>query len=75
MAMGKAWSSYDAMAWNRLNRMGARYVPSREIMGEAKIDGKRNAGNILEKKSWCFVILLYIYIYIYVFAWDEIQNE
>jgi len=43
MAMGKAWSSYDAMAWNRLNRMGARYVPRGKSWEAAKIDGKITA--------------------------------
>lgn len=76
MAMGKAWSSYDAMAWNRLNRMGARYVPRGNSWEAAKIDGKIIARKNMEKKSWWFCCLVwYIYIYIHVFAWDEIRNE
>ena len=30
MAMGQAWSSYNAVAWDWLHRMGTRYVPRRQ---------------------------------------------
>ena len=75
MAMGKAWSSYDAMAWNRLNRMGARYVPRGNSWEAAKIDGKIIARKNMEKKILVVLLSCLVYIYIHVFAWDEIRNE
>lgn len=75
MAMGKAWSSYDAMAWNRFNRMGARYVPRGKSWEAAKIDGKITARKKLGEKNPGVLLSCLVYIYIYVFAWDEIRNE